>query len=85
MTRGGFYETARDCPSPLGPAQGILSFIIEGGHTSITNPCNDPLLSKTFRAPRAKQREIIGKEVVDDIIYRCRKTRDRLILELQAR
>ena len=63
----------------------LFNFIIEGTHTSMTNPCSDPLLSKTFRAPRVKQREIIGKEIVDEIIYRCRKTRDRLILELQAR
>ncbi len=45
----------------------------------------DPLLSKTFRASRMKQREIIGREVVDEIIYRCHRVRDRLILELQAR
>ena len=51
----------------------------------MANPCNDSLLSKTFRAPRMKQREIIGREVIDEIIYRCQKTRDRLILELQAR
>ena len=71
----------------LGYAQlkSFFNFIIEGIHTPMTNPCNDPLLSKTFRAPRVKQREIIGKEVVDEIIYRCKKTRDRLILELQAR
>ena len=63
----------------------LFNFIIEGTHASMTNPCSDPLLSKTFRAPRVKQREIIGKEVVDEIIYRCRKTRGRLIIELQAR
>jgi len=63
----------------------FFNFIIEATHASMTNPCNDSLLSKTFRAPRVKQREIIGKEVVDEMIYRCRKTRDRLILELQAR
>lgn len=51
----------------------------------MTNPCSDPLLSKTFRAPRMKQREIVGREVIDEIIYGCRKARDRLILELQAR
>jgi integrase/recombinase XerD len=49
------------------------------------NPCEDPFLSKIFRAPRMKQREIIGREVIDEIIYRCHSARDRLILELQAR
>jgi len=51
----------------------------------MANPCNDTLLSKTFRAPRMTQREIVGREVIDEIIYRSRKVRDRLILELQAR
>ena len=49
------------------------------------NPCGDPLLSKKFRAPRMKQREIMSREVIDEIIYGCGKARDRLILELQAR
>lgn len=31
-----------------------------------------------------KQQEIIGREVIDEAIYRCRRVRDRLILELQA-
>ena len=32
-----------------------------------------------------KQREIVGTEVIDEIIYRFRKARERLILEPQAR
>jgi integrase len=32
-----------------------------------------------------KQREIIGRELIDEAIYRCGKLRNRLILELQAR
>ena len=82
MTEGRARSTARLRYAQL---KSLFNFVIEGTHASMTNPCNDPLLSKTFRAPRVKQREIIGKEVVDEIIYRCGKTRDRLILELQAR
>ena len=82
LTEGRARSTARLRYAQL---KSFFNFVIEGTHASMTNPCNDPLLSKTFRAPRVKQREIIGKEVVDEIIYRCRKTRDRLILELQAR
>ena len=63
----------------------FFTFFIERTHASLKNPCDDPLLSKTFRAPRVKQREIIGREVIDEIIYRCHSPRDRLILELQAR
>ena len=63
----------------------FFGFIIESGAMRIVNPCNDSLLSKAFRAPRVKQRDILGREVVDEIVYRCQKPRDRLILELQAR
>jgi len=63
----------------------FFNFVIERTHILTNNPCNDPLLSKAFRAPRMTQREIIGREVIDEIIYRCSKARNRLILELQAR
>jgi integrase len=82
LTEGQARTTARLRYAQL---KAFFNFIIEITHASMTNPCSDPLLSKTFRAPRMKQREIIGREVIDEIIYRCRKARDRLILELQAR
>jgi len=82
LTEGRARSTARLRYAQL---KSFFNFVIEATHAPMANPCNDSLLSKTFRAPRVKQREIIGKEVVDEIIYRCRKTRDRLILELQAR
>jgi len=82
LTEGRARTTARLRYAQL---KSFFNFMIERTHASMTNPCNDPLLSKTFRAPRMKQREIIGREVIDEIIYRCRKARDRLILELQAR
>ena len=63
----------------------FFNFTIERSHLSISNPCNDLILSKTFRAPRMKEREIIAGEVVDEVIYRCRSSRARLMLELQAR
>ncbi|WP_084219096.1 tyrosine-type recombinase/integrase [Syntrophorhabdus aromaticivorans] len=82
LTEGSAKSTARLRYAQL---KAFFNFIIERTHTQMTNPCNDSLLSKTFRAPRMKQREIIGREVVDEIIYRCPKVRNRLILELQAR
>ncbi len=82
LTEGRARSTARLRYAQL---KAFYNFIIERTHIPATNPCNDPLLSKTFRAPRTKQREIIGREVIDEIIYRCHKVRDRLILELQAR
>ena len=61
-----------------------FNFLIEHGKMA-SNPCDDLTLRKTFRAPRYKERDIIAREVVDEIIYRCRQPRNRLIVELQAR
>ena len=82
LTEGCAKSTARLRYAQL---KAFFNFVIERTHVPTNNPCNDPLLSKTFRAPRMKQREIIGREVIDEIIYRCSKARNRLILELQAR
>lgn len=62
----------------------FFSFMIENGKIA-SNPCDDPVLRKTFRVPRYKERDVIARELVDEIIYRCRMPRNRLIMELQAR
>ncbi len=49
------------------------------------NPCESPLLTKTFRMPKQKARKILDRETVDEMIYNTRSQRDRLFLELQAR
>ena len=82
LTEGRAKSTARLRYAQL---KAFFNFTIERAHASMRNPCEDPLLSKTFRAPRMKQREIIGREVIDEIIYRCHTVRDPLILELPAR
>lgn len=82
LTEGRAKSTAR---LRYAQVKALFNFTIERTHAPMTNPCSDSLFSKTFRAPRMKQRDIIGREVVDEIIYRCQKVRDRLILELQAR
>ena len=82
LTEGRAKNTARLRYAQL---KAFFTFFIERTHASLKNPCDDPLLAKTFRAPRMKQRSIIGRKVIDEIIYRCHSARDRLILELQAR
>ena len=82
LTEGRAKNTARLRYAQL---KAFFTFFIERTHAALKNPCDDPLLAKTFRAPRMKQRAIIGREVIDEIIYRCHSARDRLILELQAR
>ncbi len=49
------------------------------------NPCNGPLFSKAFGAPKQVSKTILDKESVDELIYNTRNPRDRLIMELQAR
>lgn len=49
------------------------------------NPCDNPALRKLFRAGKIIQFKIIEKDVVDEIIFRTRNQRNRLMLELMAR
>jgi integrase len=50
-----------------------------------TNPCDSPMLRKLFRPKVKTHWDILGKDTVDEIIFRTTKVRDRLILELMAR
>ncbi len=59
-----------------------FSFALE---VAKTNPCNASNLKKAFRNPQPGRRVILSKEVMDGIIFRTPKLRDRLFLELQAR
>ena len=63
----------------------FFNFLINEKNHSMKNPCQDSSMVKAFKSPRMKQKDILSKESVDEIIYRSKKIRDRLILELQAR
>lgn len=63
----------------------FFNFILERTDVEIENPCHSPLLVKLFRRPKKAQRKILDKEIVDEMIYKAKNIRDRLILELQAR
>ncbi len=63
----------------------FYNFIIERCSLIMRNPCNTPLLSKSFRAPKQFPHKILERETVDEMIYNTKRQRDRLILELQAR
>jgi integrase len=49
------------------------------------NPCDNPAIRKLFRAGKRAQFKILEKDVVDEIIFRTRNPRNRLILEMMAR
>jgi len=51
----------------------------------MVNPCDTPMIRKLYRERVVSKWEIIGKETVDEIIFRTVKVRNRLILELMAR
>lgn len=51
----------------------------------VPNPCDTPLLRKLFKDQKTRQWKILEKEVVDEMIFRTTKQRDRTMLELMAR
>jgi len=63
----------------------FFNFVQNSLDHDIQNPCNTPALRKLFRAGKPTQFKIFEKDVVDEIIFRTRNPRNRLILELMAR
>jgi len=63
----------------------FCNFLIEKCNWNMRNPCNAPLLSKAFKTPKKMARRILDREVVEELIYKTKNLRDRLIVELQAR
>jgi len=59
--------------------------IIDRCSLNMRNPCNTPLLKKSYRAPKQLPHKILEREIMDEMIYNTKRQRDRLILELQAR
>jgi integrase/recombinase XerD len=63
----------------------FFNYIIEVTGLNIKSPCNASSLSKAFKIAQHRPRKILDKETVDEIIFKSGSSRDRLILELQAR
>jgi site-specific recombinase XerD len=63
----------------------FFNYTIELNGLDIKSPCNGGSLSKTFKNAQHKPRKILDKETVDEIIFKSRGPRYRLILELQSR
>ena len=62
----------------------FFNFITANIDPDFHNPCFTPILRKMFKAKPIPAWEIIEKDVIDEIIFRTDKPRDRLILELMA-
>jgi len=63
----------------------LFNFVIDTFEMNIKNPCCVPQLFKSFKNIQQRPRKILDKETVDEVIFNATSTRDRLILELQAR
>jgi integrase len=63
----------------------FFNFIKNNFDINLSNPCDKPMLRKLFRTKGKTDWNIIEKEIVDELIFRTRKSRNRLMLELMAR
>jgi len=63
----------------------FFNFITQNLDPNFRSPCDTPMLKKFFRSPGLIRWSILEKEVVDEVIFRTVKPRNRLILELMAR
>ena len=63
----------------------FFNFVTQNLDPNFRSPCNTPMLKKFYRSPGLIRWSILEKEVVDEVIFRTVKPRNRLILELMAR
>ncbi len=82
LTEGRKQSTKRCRYSAL---SSFFNFIKNTVDPGLENSCSTPMLRKLFRPPKMVQWTILEKEVVDEIIFRTVKPRNRLMLELMAR
>lgn len=82
FTEGRKQQTKRTRYSHL---LALFNFIKNNFDINFRNPCDTPMLRKLFKAKSKTNWNIIEKEIVDELIFRTRKPRNRLMLELMAR
>jgi integrase len=82
LTEGNKQTTKSNRYSNL---RSFFNFVINTFGTKFQNPCETPALRKLFKEPKPQAWPIIEKDVVDEIIFRINKPRNRLIIELMAR
>ena len=81
-TRGNKAHTKRGRYSQL---SAFFNFVRNNVEPGLVNPCDVPMIRKLYRERVASRWEIIEKDIVDEIIFRTTKARNRLILELMTR
>ncbi len=63
----------------------LFNFIKDSIDPTITNPCDTPLLRKTFKVAKGQPLTILDRDIVDEIIFKTDNFRNRLMMELMAR
>jgi len=63
----------------------FFNFIINTSTEPFPNPCDTPILKKIFRIAKGRQKDILEKDLVDEVIFKTDNPRNRLMLELMAR
>ena len=63
----------------------FFNFVRNNIDSESVNPCDTPMIRKIYRQKVTSRWEIIEKEIIDEIIFRTEKIRNRLMLELMAR
>ncbi len=63
----------------------FFNFLKNNVDQEFHNPCDSPMLRKIFRSHQKTHWNVVEKELVDEIIFRTNKSRNRLVLELMAR
>jgi integrase/recombinase XerD len=63
----------------------FFNFLKNSVDAKIQNPCDTAMLRKMFRERPPQQWKIVEKDLVDEIIFRTMRPRNRIMLELMAR
>jgi integrase/recombinase XerD len=82
LTEGNKQLTKHTRHSYLGS---FFDFMKNNNDPSLLNPFDNRMMRRLFKISKIPQWKILEKEVVDEIIFRTIKPRNRLILELMAR
>jgi integrase/recombinase XerD len=82
LDRGDKQQTKRIRYSHL---SAFFNFIRTNISQDFQNPCDTLILRKMFKATPMTSWDIMKKDVIDEIIFKTDKPRNRLMLELMAR
>jgi integrase len=82
ITDGTKQTTKRNCYSSL---KAFFNYFKNSVDPNIQNPCDTPILRKIFKDHKPPPWPIVEKEVIDEIIFKTTKPRNRIMLELMAR